>query len=62
MNYLSGSVKLTKKSDLDKNKYRGDSIGFDSRSFTDGSFENSVIVFGADMSLSLYINNKGKIS
>ena len=39
-NCLFGSVKLTKNADLDKYKYRGYGIGFDSRSefsFTDGS-------------------------
>ena len=41
-NCLSGSVKLTKNGDLDKYKYTGYCIGFDSRSeflFTDGSYE-----------------------
>ena len=39
-NCLFGSVKLTKNADLDKYKYSGYGIGFDSRSeflFTDGS-------------------------
>ena len=39
-NCLFGSVKLTKNTDLDKQKYTGYNIGFDSRSeflFTDGS-------------------------
>ena len=40
-NCLFGSVKLTKKADLDKYEYTGSGIGFDSRSeflFTDGSY------------------------
>ena len=40
-NFLFGSVKLTKKADLDKYEYTGYGIGFDSRSeflFTDGSY------------------------
>ena len=46
-NYLFGSVKLTKNADLDKYKYTGYGIGFDSRSeflFTDGSFGKNVII------------------
>ena len=51
-NCLLGSVKLTKNADLDKYKYRGNSVGFDSRSeflFADGSYGKNVIIFGADM-------------
>ena len=51
-NCLLGSVKLTKNADIDKYKYSGYSIGFDSRSeflFTDGSYGKNVIIFGADM-------------
>ena len=62
-NCLFGSVKLTKNADLDKYKYTGYSIGFDSLSeflFTDGSFGKNVIIFGGDMSSSLYVDNKGK--
>ena len=39
--------------DLDKYKYEGYGIGFDSRSeflFTDGSYGKNVIIFVADMS------------
>ena len=38
-------------------------MGFDSRSeflFTDGSFGKNVIIFGADMSSSVHIDNKNK--
>ena len=57
------SVNLTKNADLDKYKYRGYYIGFDSRSefsFTDGSFGKDAIIFGAGMSSSVHIDNKGK--
>ena len=62
-NCLFGSVKLTKNADLDKYKYRGYGIGFDSCSefsFTDGSFRKNVIIFAADMSSSVHTYNKGK--
>ena len=47
-NCLFGSVKLTKNADLDKYKYTGYGIGFDSHSeflFTDGSYGKNVIIF-----------------
>ena len=62
-NCLFGSPKLTKNADLDKYKYKSCSIGFDLRSkflFTDGSMRRNVIIFGADMSSSVHINNKNK--
>ena len=62
-NCLFGSVKLTKNADLDKYKYTGYGIEFDSRSeflFTDGSYGKNVIIFGADMSSSVHIDNKGE--
>ena len=62
-NCLFGSVKLTKNADLDKYKYSSYGIGFDSRSeilFTDGSFGKNVTIFGADISSSVYIDNKNK--
>ena len=60
---LFGYVKLNKNADLDKYKFRGYGIGFDSRSeisFTDWSVEKDVIILGADMSLSVHIDNKNK--
>ena len=60
---MIGSVKLTKNADLDKCKYTGYSIGSDSRSefsFTDGSVGKNVIIFGADMSTYVHIDNKNK--
>ena len=62
-NWLSGSVKLTKNADLDKYKYTGYGIGFDSSSeylFTDGCCGKNVITFGADMSSSAHVDNKRK--
>ena len=62
-NCLFGSVKLTKNADLDKYKYIGYSIQFDSRSeflFTDGSYGKNVIIFGADISSSVHVDSKGK--
>ena len=62
-NWLFGSVKLTRNADLDKNKYTGYGIGFDSRSellVTDGSYGKNVIIFGADMSSSVHVDNNGK--
>ena len=62
-NCLFGSVKLTKNADLDKYKYTGYGIGFDSCSeffFTDGSNGKSVITFGADTSSPVHVDNKGK--
>ena len=62
-NCFFGSVKLTKNADLDKYKYIGYGIGFDSRSeflFTDGSYGKNVIISVADMSSSVHVGNKGK--
>ena len=62
-NCLFGSEKLTKNADLDKYKYTGYGIGFDSRSeflFTDGSYGKNVILFGAGMSSSVHVHNKGE--
>ena len=60
---MFGSVELTKNADLEKCKYNGRSIGFDSRSeflFTDRRKGRNVIVFGADMSSSVPIDRKNK--
>ena len=60
-NYLFRFVLLTKNTDPDKYKYSGYGIGFDSRSefsFIDGSVGKNVIIFGADMSSSVHIDNK----
>ena len=60
---LFGAIKLTKNADLDKYKYSGYGIGFDSRSefsLKDGNMGKSVIIFGADMSASVDSDNKEK--
>ena len=62
-NCLFGSVKLTKHADLDKYKYTGYDIGFDSSSeflLTDGNYGKNVIIFGADMNSSVHVDNKEK--
>ena len=62
-NCLFGSVKLIKNADIEKYKYTGYGIGFDSRSeylFADGSHGKNVIIFGTDMSSSVHVDNKGK--
>ena len=56
VNCLFRSVKLNKNADIDKYKYSGYGIGFDSRSdflFTVGSYGKNVIIFGADISSSV---------
>ena len=60
-NDLFFAVKLTKNAGIDKYKYSGYGIGFDTRkSFSSPNvgFSKNVIVFGADMSSSVYIDNK----
>ena len=60
-NCLFGVINLTKNSDIDKNKYSGYGIGFDSKgtfSHPTGSFGQNAIIFGADMSSSTHANNK----
>ena len=62
-NCLFESVKLTKTSDLDNNKYTNYDIGFDSReeySLPDGSVGKNVIIFGVDMSSPVDADNKEK--
>ena len=62
-NCLFGAVTLTKNADIDKYRYSGYGIGFDRRgsfSFPGGGFGQNVIIFGADMSSSPHIDNKGK--
>ena len=59
---LFGAVTLTKNADIEKYKYSGYGIGFDrsSVSFTSGGFGQNVLMFGADMSTSIHIDNKKK--
>ena len=61
--FLFGAVTLTKNADIEKYKYSGYGIGFDRRSsfsFTGGGFGQNVLIFGADMSTSIHIDNKKK--
>ena len=58
---LFGSVKLTKNAEIDKYKYSGYGIGFDSRetfSHPSGGDGKNFIILGADMSNSVHANNK----
>ena len=64
-NCLFGDFSLTKHVDIDQYKYSGCGIGFDREgefSFGSNGFGRNVIIFGADMSSSVYANNKKKIS
>ena len=61
--FLFGAVKLTKIVDINKYKYSGYGIGFDSRgsfSHPSGGDGRNFIIFGADMSSSSHANNKTK--
>ena len=60
---MFAALKITKNADSDKYKFRGYGIGFDSRSdllFAGGSYGKNAIIFGADMSSSVHVDNKGK--
>ena len=62
-NCLFGAVSLTKNADIEKYKYSGYGIGFDRRSsvsFPSSGFDQNVLIFGADMSTSIHIDNKKK--
>ena len=62
-NCLFVAVTLTKNADIEKYKYSGYGIGFDRRSclsFPSGGFGQNVLIFGADMSTSIHIDNKKK--
>ena len=62
-NCLFGAVTLTKNADIEKYKYSGYGIGFDRRSsfsFPSGGFGQNVLIFGADMSTSIQVDNKKK--
>ena len=54
---------MTKNADIEKYKYSGYGIRFDRRSsfsFPSGGFGQNVLIFGADMSSSIHIDNKKK--
>ena len=62
-NCLFGAVTLIKNADIEKYRYSGYAIGFDRRSsfsFPSGGFGQNVLIFGADMSSSIHIDNKNK--
>ena len=61
-NSLLGAVKLVKNADIDKYKYSEYGIGFDRRRmFSVGNgFGKNVIIFGADISSSVHLDNKRK--
>ena len=63
VNCLFGAVSITKNADTDKNKYSGYGIGFDRTGIyllPDDSFGRIVVIFGADMSSSSHVDNRGK--
>ena len=58
-----GAVTLTKNADIEKYKYSGYRIGFDRRSsfsFLRSGFCQNVLIFSADMSTFIHIDNKKK--
>ena len=60
-NCLFGAVRLTEKTDIDQHEYSGYGTGFDRKSnfsFPGGGFGQNVLMFGADMSSSVHIDNK----
>ena len=60
-NYLFGAVKPTKDSDIDKCKYSGYGIEFDAKatfSHPSGGIGQNIIIFGADMTYYVHVNNK----
>ena len=60
---LFGAVTLTKNADIEKYKYSDYGIGFGRRSsflFPSGGPSQNVLIFGADMSTSIHIDNKKK--
>ena len=62
-NCLFGAVTLTKNADIDNYGYSGYGIGFDRKtsfSFPGCGFGQNVLIFGADMSSSVHVNNKKK--
>ena len=59
---MFGAVSLTEHIDIDQYKYSGYGIGFDTKgefSFNNG-FGRNITIFGANMSSSVYANNRTK--
>ena len=62
-NCLFNAVTLTKNADIEKYKYSGYGTGFDRKSsfsFTGGGFGQNILIFGADVSSSIHIDNNKK--
>ena len=62
-NFLFGAVNVVKNADAYRYKYKGYVIGFDARSefpIPDCNVGKNVIIFGADPSSSVHIDNKNK--
>ena len=58
---LFGTVELTKSADVDKYKYSGYGIGFDSRgtfTYPSDDYGVTVIIFGCDLKSSVHANNR----
>ena len=61
--YWFGAVSLSKNADIDKYKYSGYGTGFDRKSsfsYPGGRFGQNVLIFGADMSFSVHVDNRKK--
>ena len=60
---MFGAVTLSKNADIDKCQYSGYGIGFNRKSsfsFPGDGFGQNVLIFGADMSSSVHVDNKKK--
>ena len=60
---MFGAVTLSKNADIDKCQYSGFGIGFNRKSsfsFPGDGFGQNVLIFGADMSSSVHVDNKKK--
>ena len=60
---MFGPVRLTKKANIDRYGYSGYQIGFDKKtsfSFPNGGLGQNVLIFGADTSSSVHVDNKKK--
>ena len=62
VNSLFGAVKFTKNADIDKYKYSGYGVRFNGRGtfLVANGFGRNFVMFGVDMSLSVYVDNKKK--
>ena len=60
---MFSAVTLTKYTDINKYRYLGYGTGFDRKSsfsFPGGGFCQNLLIFGADMSSSVHVDNKKK--